>query len=271
MADLDTILSGASAVAPENPEVVKETPAVVEQAPAEQATDAPEVETQEGEQGQKMVPQQALHAEKQKVKRYTEQVASFEQSNAELRQAIARLEAKVSEQAKPKEPEKPAPQFWDSPDEYVQHSITPVQQALQKELAETRYVLSRNVAIASFGEETVNAADEALTQAVQSGQLNGQAVRQQLEQSRDPVGDVVRWHKNSPAMKEQEMRDRIRAEVLAEIQGGNQQQGAQAQQAAPVMPSNLAAARNVGSRSGPAWSGPQSLNDIFDRSRKQKA
>ena len=37
---------------------------------------------------------------------------------------------------------------------------------------------------------------------------------------------------------------------------------------ATVAPSNLAGARNVGTRSGPAWSGPASLNDIFDRGRK---
>ena len=38
-----------------------------------------------------------------------------------------------------------------------------------------------------------------------------------------------------------------------------------AQRFAHATPSNLAGARNVGSRSGPAWSGPASLNDIFDR------
>jgi hypothetical protein len=32
-----------------------------------------------------------------------------------------------------------------------------------------------------------------------------------------------------------------------------------------VMPSNIAGARNVGSRTGPAWSGPPSLQDIFAR------
>lgn len=271
MADLDNILSGAGAAASE-PEVKEETPAVAEQAQAEQVTEqneeAPEdTGQQEGEQGQKMVPQQALHAEKQKVKRYTEQVASFEKKLADQAEAMRRLETMLSEKAKPQEPEKPAPQFWDDPDQFVQHSITPVQQALQKELAETRYVLSRNVAIASFGEDVVTAADEALKEAVRSGQIDGNAVRQQLEQSRDPVGDVVRWHKNSPAMKEQELREKLRAELLEEMQGGGQQ--AQAQQpgkpAVGQMPSNLAGARNVASRAGPAWSGPPPLNDIFAR------
>lgn len=268
MADLDSILSGKGAVASE-PEVVKEeTPAVAEQVQAEQVTEEnTEAEGQEVEQGQKMVPQQALHAEKQKVKRYTEQVASFEASNAELRQAIARLETKLSEQVKPKEPEKPAPQFWDDPEAFLQHSISPVQQKIEQELAETRFILSRNVAITAHGEDTVTAAEQALEQALSSGQMDANAVREQLKQSRDPVGDVVRWHKNSPAMKEQELREQIRAEVLAEIQGGTQQQSAPAQQAAPVMPSNLAGARNVGTRSGPAWSGPTPLTDIFDRRR----
>jgi hypothetical protein len=34
-----------------------------------------------------------------------------------------------------------------------------------------------------------------------------------------------------------------------------------------TMPSNFTGARNMGSRRGPAWSGPTPLNDIFDRDR----
>lgn len=40
-----------------------------------------------------------------------------------------------------------------------------------------------------------------------------------------------------------------------------------AQPRRPVFPSNIAGARNVGVRSGPVWSGPAPLQDIFDRSR----
>jgi hypothetical protein len=46
------------------------------------------------------------------------------------------------------------------------------------------------------------------------------------------------------------------------------QQHQQQQRGGAVMPSNFSRARNVGSRSGPAWSGPTPLNDIFARERK---
>ena len=54
----------------------------------------------------------------------------------------------------------------------------------------------------------------------------------------------------------------MREKVLAELQQGD---GQQAQQRQAAMPSNFASARNVGSRAGPAWSGPASIQDIFKR------
>lgn len=44
-------------------------------------------------------------------------------------------------------------------------------------------------------------------------------------------------------------------------------EAAQPQRPAPVFPSNFAGARNVAPRSGPAWSGPKPLRDIFNRAR----
>ena len=59
-------------------------------------------------------------------------------------------------------------------------------------------------------------------------------------------------------------RERLKAEILAELNGGNAP--AQQQQKAPaVMPSNLSAARNVGTRSGSMWGGPTPITDIFKR------
>lgn len=284
MADLDNILSGAGAAASE-PEVKEETPAVVEQAQAEQATEqneeAPDdTGQQEGEQGQKMVPQQALHAEKQKVKRYTEEVADLRgiisKQASDFQRDIAELKAMLT--AKPAAPEAKAEKkgFWDfdDPDQYVQATIqsnmAPFSEqtaAIREELAEHRYNVSYSLALGTYGADAINAADKAVKDAVASGVLNGETVRQELQNSRDPVGDIVRWHKNSPAMKEQELREKLRAELLEEMQGGGQQ--AQAQQpgkpAVGQMPSNLAGARNVASRAGPAWSGPPPLTDIFAR------
>lgn len=93
---------------------------------------------------------------------------------------------------------------------------------------------------------------------------------QAIMQSRHPYGTLVEWHKKREAAQEigddpAAYRERLKAELLAEMQSAPA-----ASAPTPVMPSNLAGARNVGSRSGPAWSGPQPLNDIFDRTRQQK-
>jgi hypothetical protein len=67
---------------------------------------------------------------------------------------------------------------------------------------------------------------------------------------------------SDPAAYKAKLAEEIRAQVMAELQAGNAPAG---QQAAPVMPSNFTTARNVGNRSGPAWSGPTPLQDIFNR------
>lgn len=274
MANLDEILSGQGAAASETPETVeKETPAVVEQAQAEPGTDDQQQEGAEGEQGQKMVPQQALHAEKQKVKRYTEQVASFEKTMAEQAAAVRRLEQQLLAAVMPKKEEpKPAPDFWENPDEFLKGAIAP----LEQKLTEQAEKLSMRLAVKEHGRETVQAAYSALGAAMQAGDPNARVEYQRIKASDDPYGDIVEWHKRAQAQAEigsdpEAYKAKLKAEILAELQAGNGQQQQQAQPgtaAATVMPTDLAGARNVGSRSGPPYQGPASLNDIFDRSRK---
>ena len=67
---------------------------------------------------------------------------------------------------------------------------------------------------------------------------------------------------SDPAAYKAKLAEEIRSQLMAEFQQGQQPA---AQRAAPVMPSNFATGRNVGARSGPAWSGPPSLDDIFKR------
>lgn len=64
-------------------------------------------------------------------------------------------------------------------------------------------------------------------------------------------------------------RERIKAEIQAELAGGTQVAPAETQQAATtqaapvVLPKSLATSRSAGPRSAPTWSGPTSLNDIL--------
>jgi hypothetical protein len=75
----------------------------------------------------------------------------------------------------------------------------------------------------------------------------------------------------NPTAFRQRVAEEERQRVLAEMgiepgqQAGDQQVIPPAARAA--MPTNFATGRNVGSRSGPGWTGPQSIDDIFSARR----
>ena len=272
MADLDSILSGEGARASEAPVVEKEIPAATEQAQAETGADSDhQPEGGEGEQGQKMVPQQALHAERQKVKRYTEEVADLRSTIAQQNTAWEQRFERLIGTLKPPAAEEPkALEPWD--DGYTDSIRKPIEQSISRQREE----ISELLAIEKHGAEVVDAAYAAVKAHPTAG-----AIAQAMLKTRHPFGAMVEWHKRSQAQAEigndpeaykAKLRDELKAEILAELNGGNQQRQAKpGQQAAVVMPTDLAGARNVGSRSGPAWGGPQSLTDIFDRTRKPRA
>lgn len=116
----------------------------------------------------------------------------------QLQQALGRLQAlEQRPQAQPQPPAPPPPkrELWDDPDAYVNDRLTPVQEAL----AETRAEISHLRAVAEFGKESVTAAHEAVNEAISRGELDRAKVNGQLAQSRDPVGDIVRWHQQQQA------------------------------------------------------------------------
>jgi hypothetical protein len=212
-----------------------------------------------------VVPQPALHAAREKARTVEAERDDLARQLAELKGQVSVLTQQRQPAPAPVEPPKPV-DFWEDPNKFVEQALTPYQQ----ELLATRVELSQTRAIASFGADAVTAAETAMQEAIQRGELNGEQVAAQLKASRDPVGDVVRWHQNSPAVKEAALRQQIEAEMLAKY---GQQPAPEPAPAAPaaapsVMPSDLAGARNVGTRSGPAWGGPAPLKDIFDRTRK---
>lgn len=83
--------------------------------------------------------------------------------------------------------------------------------------------------------------------------------------SSDPGERVVSWFKareivSDPDGYRSKLEEELRAKLMAELQPQPQQV-----QPKPTMPSNLAAARSVGNRSGPEWSGPRPLADILSQ------
>jgi hypothetical protein len=246
---LDNILSGKQEAAP------------AEERPVETQAEQPQetVETQAEERAesdrQKMVPHEALHAEKQKVKRYTEEVAEFRRSNENLQKQVAELLQRVP--VPQKEQQQPI-EWFENPggafDQNFQQSINPILspiaqtvQTLQSELAQMR---AERVFGDKFGEFMeylkANANDPDVV-----------ALSAAMDRAPNPYAYAKEWFEKKTFNPESE-RERIREELLKELQ---EQQPPQTPPA--VMPSNLAAARNVGTRSGPQWSGPPPIGEIL--------
>ena len=259
---LDSILGGGEAV----PEEKIETEVVAQ--PAEGVQPEAEAEQQEqGTGGVKLVPHEALHAEKQKVKRYTEEVAEFRRTNEALQRQVGELLQRVPVQKQ----EQPAPtDFFADPDtafnERLQAglntSLGPVQQQLMAQ--------AEMLAGIKYGDDKVAEAEQAFIAAYQSRQVDPSDY-QKIVNSPNRYAAAVQWHQrqqaqqeigDDPAAYKAKVEAELREKITAELQQGQQPQGGK-----PVMPSNLATARNVGSRAGPSWSGPQPLDTIFANNR----
>lgn len=261
MADLEEILGG-STVAP----VENETPVTQEQ-PTEGAEQSAETHDAEQPESAK-VPVAALQKEREKAKRYTEEVADLRRQIAEQdRNWQQRVEQLVT-QLQPKPAAQTVPDFWEAPESAIDHRLTQAVAPIQQALAAQREGMSRMMAVEKHGEDAVNEAYQAIAALKAAGSPEFQATYHQVMSSPHPYGALVAWHGKQKVMSEigsdpAAYREKIKAELLAEMQANGGQ--TQALQPAPVMPSNFATARNVGSRAGPAWAGPTPIADIFKR------
>jgi hypothetical protein len=268
MEPLDNILSGREAASGQTEQPALQQDTTTQQQAAEAPQAKPDSEEPEALDvgGQKMVPQQALHASREKVKRYTEQVADFQRQLAEQNQAAERRMAQVLELVKQPQQQPQAPPDWfEDPNAAALHAVSPHMKQFESMLMAN----ARLTAETRFTEEKVNAAEQAFMQAVQTQALD-QADYQRVVNAPNRFAAAVQWHQRQEAQKEigtdpaaykAKVEAEIREKVLAELQQGGQPQATQ-QRAPGVMPSNLAAARNVGTRSVQPFA-PRSIDDIF--------
>jgi len=276
--ELDEILSGG--------EPARETTEHTQATPAENPEATPEATQPRGEHGHfaakttadgaeperegrsGTVPQQALHASREREKAERERADRLEREMAELRGSVQTLTQQRQQPHPPSEPEKSTDLFWEDPNKFVASAISPVQQQIQQQHERT----SKLLAVQTHGREVVDAAYQALGQALRTDPT-AHADYQRIMAADHPYDELVAWNKRRVAQAEigdpAAYREKLRAEIIAEMEASGA--GAQPTKVATpaVMPSNLVGQRNVGARSGPAWSGPAPLNDIFDRSRKK--
>lgn len=259
---LDNILARKAEAAPQ--EQPTEQVTQEQEAPdttPEASADTPAQETApEGQQTTKMVPHEALHAEKQKVKRYTEQVAEFQKLNEGLSKQVGELLQRFSVQQQAQQPQ---PDWYVEPNvafqQSFQQSIDPVLTPMKQQLQMVTGLLHKMQAKSVMGDQYDSFLDYVKENANDPEVI---ALGAAMESSPDPFTYAKQWYDKKTFDPEAE-RERIREEERQKILSGNQSQ--QTQSPPSVMPTNLTGARNVGSRSGPTWAGPPTLNDIFKR------
>ena len=152
------------------------------------------------------------------------------------RQALAERNAELESQlqAYTQQQTTPSDQLFSNPDAVLMHFH-------QANMGATRLASEANARV-KYGQE-YEQMEAALNAAMQQGHPDLHLLREAAIQSGDPAEVVMQWYRQASGAQQQQRRG-------------------------PVYPSNLAGARNVGTRSGPAWSGPTPLDDIFDRGRR---
>lgn len=265
MAELDEIFSPGGESAP----VEKEQTQPIETKTQESERTSPEAETHDDAGDTRQVPVAALQKEREKAKRYTEQIAEFNRRLDETNTAWAQRFEQLQASLQPKKEAAPPPDFFEAPADavsfHVNQAVTPLQQAIQQQqqqFMQQRDAMSRRMAIKEHGEEAVTEAFEALKS--MRGSPAFDPLFRQIMSSELPYDQLMTWHKAEVAR--QKIGDDPEAFIEAEVSrrlAAMQQDGQTAPQARTQMPSNFATARNVGSRTGPAWTGQKPIADIF--------
>jgi hypothetical protein len=216
------------------------------------------------------VPVAALREERDKGrKRYTEAVESFERKLAEQNAAWeSRMGQLVGALRASQEPQNAPPDFFADPDQAVDRRIAAALQPVAASQQQIMERMSQQFALQSHGAETVQTAYDALEARIAQDPRAALGDYQRIMSSHDPWSELVRWHGKDSVLREigddpAAYRARLKAELLEELTGG-----AHGSRRAPLLPTNLAGARNAGRRE-PAWGGPLHLQDIFDRAQKK--
>lgn len=181
--------------------------------------------------------------------------------NKALKDRLAAFEKELQQQQQQRqeqEPAKPAPTIWEDDQAWQEHfGGQLVNQSVQQSVYQARLQMSEML-IAEQAEDFADIKGDLVKFVGDNPTIN-----QAVAESSHPWRTAYQAYKNQRTMQElgatdiDALRNKIREEVLAEVQ---------AEQPAPkpAIPRSLATKRSVGSRSGPNWAGPTSLDDILN-------
>jgi hypothetical protein len=246
------------------PEIdVAEPPETIGQPRDEHGRFAPKGETEGDEPSDSAPPAPPVEAEPQHIP-----IAALKDERQKRQQLEARLaeyEAYLSQIQQQQQAPQAKPDMFADPEGYEAHleaQITArLMQQLQPQLQQTqtltRAEMSEFVARQKF--EDYDAKIEVFKEALEANPF----LHSQLMQAPDPATfaynaankyiEAKQYGTASPSVEQIEAQ--LREKIMAEIGMANR----------PKVPTTLAGDRSVGSRSGPAWSGPTPVSDIFSR------
>lgn len=118
----------------------------------------------------------------------------------ELREAREAAERRASDLERrllalqPKPEATPKPDLFEKPDEFVRSNVQEALSPIEQKFSSFIETVSRRDAIREHGDERVTEAYRALDKAANSGDPQALAVVNEVKQSMDPYGDIVRWY-----------------------------------------------------------------------------
>lgn len=238
---------------PQTAEAPETEPVEAGEEPGEQPSSPPE------EPQQRQVPVSALEAERSKRQ---EAQAKLDEAERARIAAEAQLQIYQRQAAQPQAPQEPvqAPDMWQEPEKWQQYQQQQVSEAILQE----RMNMSRHIAVQAHGEDKVAAAE----QAFQAAAAKDPSLVMRLRSDPNPYGFAVQRHEQEQVLAQtggdltgyrEKMRAEIKAELLAEMQANI----AQAQPPTPTLPPPSLASAPAAGRAGEPTAPGSSFDAVF--------
>lgn len=182
-----------------------------------------------------------------------EPLKAVRSENKALKDQLDALTQQIQSLQAPKEQPAPAPSIWEDEQGWQQHFGSQVAQQ-----ASFNAHLNMSEMLARRDHSDFDAMKASF---LQMAEQNPAIVQQALGDA-DPWGRAYQIAKNASTMQElgatnlDDLKAKLREELMAEMQ-------AQAPVARPGLPPTLSNERNVGQRTGPAWTGPAPLDQLL--------
>jgi hypothetical protein len=249
---LDNILSDEPAVEAPVVEAAPETPQETEEAPSGPERD--EMGRFVSTKGVEETPETVPPTDKLPQEEY-KAIREEREKRQAAEARLAALEQQFQQLQQPKEPPPAPPNIWDDEQAALAHNR---QQAVTEATFMARLDMSEM--LASQAHEDFDAMKGKFIEMMNANP----ALQQEALSAKHPWEKAYQIAKNAASAAElgatnvEELEAKLREKIMAELQQGQTLVQPQVQ-----LPPSLTGERNVGNRSGPAWTGPPPLEDLL--------